>query len=124
MLQPITALIIPPTGPGQLGPLDQDLRTLQGIVGGYIEAVYSMHDEHGNPQVVIWCNEDGKLQELPINRRATALWYALNGGPTGDTLCGTVILTGGADEDGDMLPVPELLADLWRDIAADPRSDA
>jgi hypothetical protein len=44
-----------------------------------------------------------------VNERATALWYALEGGPTGDRLCGTVILTGGADGSGDLLPTPQPL---------------
>jgi hypothetical protein len=100
--------------------MDQDLRTMQSIVGGYLEAVYMMHDQDGTPQVIMWCNEDGKLKDLPVNRRATAFWYALNGGSTGDSLCGTVILTGGADENGDILPVPGEVADLWKDIAPGP----
>jgi hypothetical protein len=113
---PINAIVIPPDGEWTLGVIEQDLRTLQGIVGGYLEAVNTMYDEGGYPQVMFWCNEEGKLQNLPVNRRATALWYALNGGPTGDTLSGTVILTGGADSDGDVLAVPELVVELWKEI--------
>lgn len=115
---PINAIVIPVEGEWTLGVIEQDLRTLQGIVGGYLEAVNTMHDEDGYPQAIIWCNEEGKLEGLPINRRATALWYALNRGPTGDTLSGTVILTGPSDSEGDMLPVPEILVRLWNDINA------
>ncbi len=113
---PISAIIIPATGPATVGEIPQDIRTLQGIVGGYIEAIPTMHNENGEAQAMFWCNEEGKLQGLPINRRATALWYALAGGPTGDTLCGTIILTGGNDGEGDILPAPGQLIDLWNSI--------
>jgi hypothetical protein len=110
--KPVRVVIIPPGGePAEARVIGQDLRNLQSIVGGYIEAVNTMYDDAGTPQAVFWCNEEGKLQNLPINARATALWYAIEGGPTGDHLCGTVILTGGADRDGDILPTPQVLVD-------------
>ena len=118
-LKPIMAIIIPPEGPANIGPISQDLRTLQSTVGGYIEAVYAMHDEDGRPSVTFWCNEDGKIKNLGLNRRATALWYTLSGGPTGDYLSGTVVVTGFDDGEGDMLPVPEVLVDLWNSIQPD-----
>lgn len=43
------------------------LDELQGFVGGYIEAVYLPHRE------VMFCNEEGKLRGLPLNREATAI---------------------------------------------------
>jgi hypothetical protein len=107
--KPIQVMVIPPEGPAELVVLSQDIRSLQSIVGGYIEAVNTMYDEAGVSQAIFWCNEEGKLQGLPVNERATALWYALEGGPTGDRLCGTVILTGGADGSGDLLPTPQPL---------------
>lgn len=114
----INAIVIPVQGAAEIGQVAQDIRTLQGIVGGYIEAISTMYDEEGRPQAILWCNEEGKLKDFALNRRATAIWYALNGGPTGDTLCGTIILTGANDGNGDILPVPEVLVDLWRDIHA------
>jgi len=117
--KPVTAIIIPPDGPANIGPISQDLQTLQSTVGGFIEAVYTMHDEDGSPQATFWCNEEGKIHGLELNRRATALWYALAGGPTGDYLSGTVVVTGFDDGEGDMLPVPEVLVDLWNSIHSD-----
>lgn len=113
---PVKVLIIPPDGPGEVRELPQDIRTLQGVVGGYIEAVKTMWDDDGNAQAILWCNEEGKLQNLPVNRRATALWYSLNRGPTGDTLCGTVIVSGPADANGDITPVLGELVDFWNDV--------
>ena len=114
--KPINAITIPADGPAAIGTVSQDITTLQGIVGGYIEAVYAMHDEYGQPNVIIWCNEDGMRLDLPINRRATAFWYALAGGPTGNVLRGTVLLTGGDDGEGDMLPAPDLVIDAWKSL--------
>lgn len=107
--KPVKVIVIPPEGRAEERVISQDLRNLQGIVGGYIEAVNTMYDVAGVPQAIFWCNEEGKLKGLPLNRRATALWYTIEGGPTGDHFCGTVILSGGADPDGDILPLPEVL---------------
>lgn len=110
--KPIRVIIIPPgKEPAEERVVAQDLRNLQSIVDGYIEAVNTMYDDAGVPQATFWCNEEGKLKNFPVNERATALWYALEGGPTGDYLSGTVILSGGADPDGDILPVPQVLVD-------------
>jgi hypothetical protein len=69
------------------------LQELQDIVDGYIEAVPHWDDYMGKP-CVVYCNEDGKARELPVNMRATLLWYAKLGGPAqnGDVLCGDIVL--------------------------------
>lgn len=113
---PINAIIIPADGPGETRLVNQDIRELQGIVGGYLEAIYTMHDQHGSPQVTLWCNDDGIRLGLPINRRATALWYTLNEGETGQQLRGTVLVTGGDDGQGDILPVPAEVAAFWASV--------
>ncbi|WP_405356302.1 DUF3846 domain-containing protein [Ruminococcus sp.] len=41
-----------------------DLKSMQAIVGGYIEAVYPFDD----PDVALVCNEEGKLEGLTPNR--------------------------------------------------------
>jgi len=107
--KPVKVIIIPPDGPAEERVISQELRNLQSIVGGYIEAVSTMYDKAGVAQAIFWCNEEGKLQGMPLNRRATALWYTIEGGPTGDYLCGTVILSGGSDPEGDILPLPPVL---------------
>lgn len=43
--------------------INNSLQSMQSVVGGLIEAVYPF-EEH----VCIVCNEEGKLQGLPLNR--------------------------------------------------------
>ena len=41
-----------------------DLRSMQNIVGGYIEAIYPFDDE----EIALVCNEEGKIEGLTPNR--------------------------------------------------------
>ena len=41
-----------------------DLKSMQKIVGGYIQAIYPFADE----ELALICNEEGKLIGLPFNR--------------------------------------------------------
>ena len=109
--KPIQVVVFPADGLAEVREISQDLESLQKIVGGYIEAVSTSYDDAGVPQAIFWLNEEGKLKRLRPNGRATALWWALEGGPTGDHFCGTVILSGGNDGEGDMLPVPQVFVD-------------
>lgn len=84
---------------------DDTLRTLQGHVDGLIEAVDS-----ADGSVTFWVNEEGKLIGLPINRAATLMWWTLNPAMKGlDALCGTVVITGGPDAEGDTTSVPAFI---------------
>lgn len=65
---------------------------LSGAVGGYIEAV------HISDSLVMWVNEEGKLENLPVNYLGTGLWEARFGRT--DVIVGDVVLTGGVDEEG------------------------
>ena len=44
--------------------IEHTLKNLQGIVGGYIEAIYPFE----NDMVGLVCNEDGIALNLPLNR--------------------------------------------------------
>ena len=44
--------------------IGNDLKTLQGIVGGLIQSLYPFEDEH----IALICNDEGKLLGLPLNR--------------------------------------------------------
>ncbi len=48
---------------------DFQLEELQAIVGGWIEIIFLSDDEGG----VMILNEEGKLRNLPYNKRATML---------------------------------------------------
>ena len=41
-----------------------DLKSMQAVVGGYIQAIYPFTDE----ELALICNEEGKLIGLPFNR--------------------------------------------------------
>lgn len=88
---------------------DEELARLHTAVGGYVQAV------NPNPQTTLWLNEDGKMMELPINRAAIALWEALQpGGAT--TVRGAVVVTGGADANGDSQPIDPSTEALIREL--------
>ena len=62
------------------------LHRLQELVGGYIETVsprFPVSDE-----LVMLCDEEGKLKEMPVNELASACAYLL----AGDCLVGDVII--------------------------------
>lgn len=60
------------------------LEALQNEVGGYIEAIYPYNDK-----VALICNEEGKINGLPLNR----VIYSENG-YTQDIIAGTFLITG------------------------------
>lgn len=60
------------------------LAELQTIVGGYIELVKLA------PNQLLFCNEDGKRLNLPVNMRATALTRGIVGDD--DFIVGDVII--------------------------------
>jgi hypothetical protein len=69
---------------------------LREAVGGWIEQVW--FDEYN---FTLWVNEEGKLEGLPQNPIATALW--VDEYDKTDVVVGNVIITGGADDDGNTL---------------------
>jgi hypothetical protein len=87
---------------GSFHPVESlSLKVLQTSVGGYVEAISSATGE-----TTFWCNEEGKLERLPVNRAATELLYALNPAYRGyDILVGPVVVTGGTDDEGDTTPI-------------------
>jgi len=65
---------------------------ISGSVGGYIQSI----SVEGN--IDLWVNEEGKLNRLPYNHKATEIWKLYFGDT--DVMSGDVVITGGADEDG------------------------
>jgi len=84
------------------------LEELQAAVGGYIEPVprfTTIWDDDAKLYVecVAFCNEEGKLDELPVNPVATALWNEAVSGPSwrkplADVLVGPVAIVFGDAE--------------------------
>ena len=72
------------------------LEQLQQAVGGYVQAI-DLSDK-----LTLWCNEEGKMINLPHNRGAQKLWDEVFGAGT-DYIVGDIVLTGGADRHGNTL---------------------
>jgi hypothetical protein len=84
-----------------------NLADYQHTVGGYIEIVRI----HGYPLLIV-ADEEGKVRGLPINKRATCLWWLLNpNGLGGDVLVGDVVIVG-AEQKGELTDAPRNLVAL------------
>lgn len=80
----------------------EGLEAYQAIVGGYIEMVSLTLTLAGEKcDVALFCNEEGKLSGLPLNRRATEMARI-----PGDFLVGDVFLVGPPDDEGNETDVP------------------
>lgn len=88
--------------------IDGTLASMQAIVGGLIQPLDLTETE------TLWANEEGLLLDLPYNHVATELlrqWYQ------GLSLCGTIFLTGGTDDDGNILPATQEHVDALTSLA-------
>ena len=72
------------------------LELLQKAVGGYVQAI-NLDDT-----LTLWCNEEGKMMNLPHNEKAQILWDNVFGSGT-DYIVGNIVLTGGADDEGEII---------------------
>ena len=90
-------LIIEPYFEPREAEIESGLESLQSVVGGNIEAIYPYEDE-----VAIICNEEGKINGLPLNRS-----IVMNG-ETVDIIAGTFLVAGLTESNFGSLS-PELL---------------
>lgn len=106
---PIRVLIINPDATYETRTVEQELKALQGLVGGWIEVIRTA-------PACFWANEDGRADGCPVNPLATYLWWMFNPEMEGlDELRGPIFLTGHDDGHGDSLPVPdEVIAEFER----------
>jgi len=83
----------------------------QEIIGGYFQVV-----ELDDIAASLYCDEEGKLKSLPMNRRATLLtWLHVPAFRHRDVISGTVILMGQPDDCGNTVSIPQELDDLLMD---------
>jgi hypothetical protein len=95
------AVAISPAGSVELIDLSSgSLEKLQTAVGGWVQAI-----ELSN-ELTLWCNEEGKMNGLEFNPFAQHLWCQAFGAGT-DYIVGTVVLTGGTDDEGDTIGITE-----------------
>ena len=57
-------LVVEPLTPPYVKNIDGNLESMQKIVGGLIQAIYPFD----YPEIALVCNEEGKLNNLPLNR--------------------------------------------------------
>ena len=56
-------LVVEPEHRPEVKEINDSLKEMQGIVGGYIQAIYPFEEP-----VALVCNDEGKLMDLPANR--------------------------------------------------------
>lgn len=124
MADTIRILISQPDGSFSVTTINPDLDVMQKIVGGYIEVV---SDPSGFNGFSAYCNEEGKLQGLPVNATSTRFMdrlfteRRLQRFSVHDVLVGPVFWCGGADEEGDDTSLP---AELINQFATSALADA
>ena len=82
-------LIVEPGSKPVVMEIDGTLKTMQSLVGGFIQAIYPFHEE-----VALICNEEGHLLGLPMNRGLRD-----EKGNLYDIICGTFFICGVSGED-------------------------
>jgi Domain of unknown function (DUF3846) len=113
----LRALIIPASGE-KAWVVDEriDLDYLQNVVGGWIEAVdvEQVLTDSGRRSVnaTVFVNEEGKLNGLPVNHRATDLCALAIGGWFHDVIVGDVVVAGQPDDEGETNAVPDALIQI------------
>lgn len=78
-------LVVEPGCRPEVREIDGSLKTMQGIVGGLIQPVPLV----GDPDVVLICNDEGRLLGLPLNRGLRDV-----AGQIYDIVCGTFFICG------------------------------
>lgn len=95
---------------------DASYETLRDGVGGWIEAAPT------DGSIVIWVNEEGKIDRLPYNPLGHALWAQVDSYgciAAGDWMAGPCLITGPADADGNTTDVPDWVLPALADLAGD-----
>ena len=85
----ITVVLCEPGKEACVTTIPNDLESLQQTVGGYIEAIYPFDDP-----VAIICNEEGKLNNMELNRALRD-----ESGQIYDILAGPFLVAGLGDDD-------------------------
>lgn len=92
---------------------DFDLKTMQGLVGGYIEGVPC---DTGRDGLTIFADEDGIAKHLPVNYLGTLVARALNdeyGTPIKLRLVGPVVACSTSKEDIDFFADKVAIAQMY-----------
>ena len=101
-------IIVEPGKFARIDEIETGLESYQHVVGGYIQMVYPWDDP-----VAIVCNEEGKIEGLPLNRAMTD-----EDGHVWDIIAGTFFICGLGEEDCDSLS--DELAEKYLQIFKNP----
>ncbi|MEG0395439.1 MAG: DUF3846 domain-containing protein [Oscillospiraceae bacterium] len=78
-------VLLEPEKVSQIIEIENNLKSMQKVVGGLIEAVYPWEEK-----VCLVCNDEGKLESLPLNRYVAEM---------GDAIAGSCFICGLGEED-------------------------
>jgi hypothetical protein len=91
----------------------KEYEQLSSAVDGWIQAVDL------NPNLTLWCNEEGKMRGMEPNVVATVLWKKYFGNT--DVIVGDVVFTGSADSEGETCPLADAQVAQLQRVAAEIR---
>jgi hypothetical protein len=109
----VSILVIPAdtTEAVRVESIEPGLEPFQKLVGGYIEQLPG-RDAPGvtGDSWLAYVNEEGKLENLAVNERATAFMHSVGGIYDWDTINGAMIIIGEGDgEEADYADIPPQL---------------
>ena len=90
----INVIVVEPGKAPRICSIEKTLESMQKVVGGYIEAIYPYEEP-----VALICNEEAKLEGLPLNRALRD-----EDGDVYDIVAGTFFLAGLTDDDFGSVP--------------------
>lgn len=85
--------------------LGESYKMLSNAVGGYIECVRL------SATTDLWCNENGIAEGLPLNLKGSAIY--LETFNAGNPILGNIVITGGADDEGETLGLTDEQVAYW-----------
>lgn len=88
----ITVVAVRPQERAEVIKIENTLAAKQEFIGGYIETIFPFED----PNVVLICNEEGKIAGLTLNRLVE-----MNG--VRDIIAGSFLIAGVDDEEGEFI---------------------
>ena len=99
MTDKIKVVLVEPNKKATIAEIDSSLEGMQAAVGGLIQAIYPFEEE-----VVIVCNEEAKLMQLPANRG-----ICMDGDEEiFDIICGTFFVAGYSEQNFSSLSEEQL----------------
>lgn len=110
-VEQLRVLLVPTSGPARVVEVADDVQGLQQLVGGFFECFkqVGVDDERA---LLLWCNDTGKLDELPVNHSPIVLgWYA-------EEVRGPVVVTAGDLASGETYSLSAFEVELLAAIEA------